>query len=366
MRRRVVLVSGARPNYMKVAPLMREMRERPDWAPVLVNTGQHFDAEMSSVFIEQLGMPKPDVDLGAGGGTPAQQWARILEGVARVCEELRPQLCIVVGDVTSTVAGAIGAMCTGVRIAHVEAGLRSGDWGMPEERNRIMTDRISDLLFTPSADADENLLREGIAAAKVHMVGNVMIDSLEWVLGRMSEHERSCVCDEPYVLVTMHRPANVDEPAVLRELVEAVCEVAQTRRVVWPLHPRARRRLEEFGISIPGEITMTPPLGYLEFVKAMMQAEVVLTDSGGIQEETVVLGVPCLVMRPTTERPITLRYGKNRLVPSSAAAIVSAVHDAWGARVEREDAVRPPLWDGRAASRIMDVLEDDLEGQCAW
>lgn len=348
-------VVGARPNFMKMAPVILEMQRR-GISQLLVHTGQHYDPQMSRVFIEELGMPKPDVHLGVGSGSHAQQMARIMLEFERVCLEHSFELVVVGGDVNSTAACALVAAKLCIPVAHVEAGLRSFDRTMPEEINRVVTDHLSGLLFTSEESGSRNLYREGIPADRVHFVGNCMIDSLlghkEKAMARRS-WERFGLRPRGYGLVTLHRPSNVDDDEVLAGILGALRRIAATLPLIFPAHPRTSRRLE--GLDLEGEgITVLGPLGYLDFLSLMVEARVVVTDSGGIQEETTALGVPCVTVRDNTERPVTLEMGTNRLAGTRPEGIVAAVHDAlsW----ERAALPSPPLWDGKAASRIVDAI----------
>jgi UDP-N-acetylglucosamine 2-epimerase (non-hydrolysing) len=370
---RLLHVCGARPNFMKVAPLMAAVeawddssseRRRVRFAQALVHTGQHYDTGLSDVFFKQLGLPEPDHHLDVGSGSHAAQTAQVLERLEPVLLKERPDLVVVVGDVNSTIAAALCASKLGVSVAHVEAGLRSGDRSMPEELNRLLTDQLADLLFTTERSAGENLACEGIDAAKVHFVGNTMIDTLERLLPQAcggDALERLRLSGRGYCLVTLHRPSNVDDAAQLEALVTALRRIAEQMPLVWPVHPRTRARLDELlngdGGSAGQRLLLTEPLGYLDFLQLMDGARLVLTDSGGIQEETTVLGVPCLTLRTTTERPVTVTEGTNRLVdPYDAAAIADAVDDVLGAPMPT--GVRPELWDGHAAERIVAVIAD--------
>ena len=352
-------VVGARPNFPKVAPIMAEMARQPDrFRQVLVHTGQHYDYNMSQVFFEELEMPAPDEFLNVGSGSHAAQTAAVMGAFEPVVLKHKPDWVIVVGDVNSTLACALVCSKLGVRVAHVEAGLRSGDRSMPEEINRLLTDQISDLLFTPSRDGDENLVREGIPSAKIRFVGNVMIDTLVKMLPKaLSQAALDEVKFKPgaYVLVTLHRPSNVDDPAVLREILQALGEISRKQPVLFPVHPRTRKRIEDSGVQLPNtSLHLIEPLGYLGFLAAMKRAALVVTDSGGVQEETTYLGVPCLTARPNTERPITLTCGTNRLVASNCRHILEAVENAMSGATRT--GVRPELWDGRASERIVNVL----------
>ena len=363
---------------MKIAPLMAAVdawnssasgRHRVRFVQTLVHTDQHYDASVSQVFFQQLGLPKPDYHLGIGSGSHAAQTAQVLERLEPVLVTERPDLVVVVGDVNSTVAAALCAAKLGIAVAHVEAGLRSGDRTMPEEVNRVITDQVADLLFTTERSAGDNLAREGIDDARVHFVGNTMIDTLERLLERArggDALERMCLTARGYGLVTLHRPSNVDDPAQLERLVAALRRIGEHVRLVWPVHPRTRSRLgrpqhvegQDVGNgSAESRLLLTEPLGYLDFLQLMDGARLVLTDSGGIQEETTVLGVPCLTLRTTTERPATIREGTNRLVdPRDAAAILGAADVVLAAPMPT--GVRPERWDGHAAERIVAVIAD--------
>lgn len=355
----LTVVAAARPNFMKVAPVLRALEGRAE--TTLVHTGQHYDDHMSNVFFEELGIPRPDVNLGVGSGSHAGQTAAVMVAFEKQLIGSGTDAVVVVGDVNSTLAAALVATKLGIPVAHVEAGLRSGDWAMPEEVNRVLTDRMSTWLLTPSADADANLVAEGIPADRIHLVGNVMIDTLLANLDRA--RERSAVLRaelgglDRYAVLTLHRPANVDDPETLVPLLEAVAGAAPDLPVVFPVHPRTRARLEG-RTDLPSNLRRLAPLSYLDFVGLVAEAELVLTDSGGIQEETSVLGVPCLTIRDNTERPITCELGTNRLIGTDPAAIAPAVRDA---RAASWGPASIPLWDGRAGERVADVLVRDLE-----
>jgi UDP-N-acetylglucosamine 2-epimerase (non-hydrolysing) len=355
-----VHVVGARPNFMKTAPIIAEMATRPDaFEQVLVHTGQHYDANMSDAFFSDLALPRPDVTLGVGSGSHAEQTARVMMAIEPVLLQRKPDLVIVVGDVNSTLAAALVAAKIGICVAHVEAGLRSRDRSMPEEINRILTDQIADVLFTTEQDADENLAREGIPQHRIHFVGNVMIDSLLRSLplaARSTIVERLSLSAGRYAVVTLHRPFNVDEPTTLREILAALGELARDLPVVFPVHPRTRERIAALGLRTEGSrLRLIEPLGHVDFLRLYSTATLVVTDSGGLQEETTYLGIPCLTLRPTTERPVTLTLGTNRLVASEHEAIVHAARATLGRR-KADRQPPPPFWDGRAAVRIVDVL----------
>ena len=360
-------VVGARPNFMKVAPVLAQLRKDPRVRQVLVHTGQHYDPKMSDVFFQDLGMPAPDAHLGAGSGSHAQQTAKIMVEVEPVILRENPDVVVVAGDVNSTLAVALVAAKLGVAVAHIEAGLRSWDWRMPEEVNRVLTDRISELLFTPSRDADENLAKEGIDHGRVHFVGNVMIDSLHAALPRAREsrvHEQLGVRKGEYALATLHRPSNVDEPAALERLLVALAEVSGRIPVVFPIHPRTRSRLDgDPSLRAKAEgargLKLVEPIGYLDFLALTANARLVMTDSGGIQEETTALGVPCLTVRHNTERPVTVEVGTNTLVGTDPAQVVPAAVAVLEGRGKKGRV--PDLWDGRAAERIARILVRSCE-----
>ena len=387
MRIKILNVVGARPNFMKIGPIIDAIRDRSHAGEgleqFLVHTGQHYDRQLSALFFEQLGIPAPDVNLEVGSGSHAVQTAEIMTRFEPVCLEKKPSHVLVVGDVNSTIACALVAAKLGIRIIHVEAGLRSFDRTMPEEINRILTDAIADELFTTEQSANENLKREGIPDSKVHFVGNVMIDSL---LRHRKKADESTILNrlalaggnsnmKPYGVLTLHRAATVDDPERLKEIVMAVAEVSKDLPIVFPVHPRTKSRIAAFGfqgdfrwvhLSLGTSeenacgIIAVDPLGYLDFLRLMSSARVVLTDSGGIQEETTILGVPCVTLRDSTERPVTVTQGTNVLAGVTQKAIIAGTH----AQLQRQwpaDAVRPPLWDGKAAERIVDVLIQDVD-----
>ena len=348
---------GARPNFVKMAPVIESLRRHAGIEQLLVHTGQHYDARMSDELFADLGLPEPDISLGIGSGSHGEQTGRALIGFERVLLEERPDLVVVAGDVNSTLACALAASKLGIRIAHVEAGLRSRDWTMPEEINRVLTDRLSDLLFTHSPEAPANLAAEGIRGDRIHQVGNTMIDSLlrfEPRARKRAAWEAYGVKPGAFVLVTLHRPSNVDEPAGLERITRALAALARRTEVVFPMHPRTRARLER-GRGIAeleaGGIRCLEPLGYIDFLSLTLAAGAVLTDSGGVQEETTALGVRCYTLRANTERPVTIEQGTNTLLGEAPDAI-AMIEPAPGPRP------RPRIdgWDGRAGQRIAAVL----------
>jgi UDP-N-acetylglucosamine 2-epimerase (non-hydrolysing) len=360
---KVVHVAGARPNFVKIAPICEEMGRRGGlFQQVLVHTGQHYDDNMSRVFFRDLEMPKPDLYLEVGSGSHAEQTARVMLAFEPVLQEHKPDLVIVVGDVNSTIACALVAAKLLVPVAHVEAGLRSFDRTMPEEINRVLTDQIADLLFTTERDADENLLREGVAGERIHFVGNVMIDTLlrhkqrALALDTLSRYELS---PQGFALLTLHRPSNVDRREALDGILDALAEIQARLPVVFPAHPRTMKQMREFGsearLAGMPNVRVTEPLGYLEFLNLMANARLVLTDSGGIQEETTILGVPCLTLRENTERPVTVTQGTNTVVGCEPRQIVREVLMILDGRGKAGRV--PELWDGQAAKRITQVLE---------
>ncbi len=360
---KVLLIAGARPNFMKVAPIYAEMKRRTDeFAPMIVHTGQHYDAAMSDAFFEDLGMPKPNIYLGVGSGSHAVQTAKIMTEFEPVVLEHEPDWVLVVGDVNSTIACALVCAKLGIKIAHVEAGLRSRDRAMPEEINRILTDAISDLLLTTSEDADVNLDQEGIRGERVKFVGNVMIDSL---LEHLKLSEGSTVRSNlgieavEYGVMTLHRPSNVDDRDVFEGVLDALVTVAEKLPIIFPVHPRTRGKITEFGFDVKiagSNIKLIEPLGYLDFMRLYSGAKLVLTDSGGLQEETTVLGIPCLTLRHNTERPITIELGTNVLVGTDPEKIRQAASKVLDGGNIRDDAKIPPFWDGKASGRICDEL----------
>jgi UDP-N-acetylglucosamine 2-epimerase (non-hydrolysing) len=347
----ILHVVGARPNFVKAAPVLRAIRER-GMRQTLVHTGQHYDGNMSDVFFTQLDIPEPDFNLEVGSGSHASQTAEIMRRFEPVVLERKPDLTLVYGDVNSTVAAALVCSKLLIPVGHVEAGLRSFDRTMPEEINRIVTDRLSDVLFTPSEDGDANLLREGVPKERIHFVGNVMIDSLI----RLLPAARNCPKNgfpERFALVTLHRPSNVDDFETLRELLNALARVSKDLNIVFPVHPRTRQRITEFGIDSQN-LRLLDPLPYIEFLSLQTRAAVVITDSGGIQEETTYLGVPCLTLRPNTERPITVTSGTNILVGDDRGRLIAELGKIMEGKQKK--GVTPPLWDGRTGDRIANIL----------
>ena len=345
-------VVGARPNFMKVAPVLEALKARKNVIQTLIHTGQHYDSNMSDVFFQQLGIPAPDINLEVGSGTHATQTADIMVRLEPVVVEGKPDTVLVYGDVNSTVATALVCAKLSVRVGHVEAGLRSFDRAMPEEINRLVTDQLADVLFTPSEDGDENLRREGIAPEKIHRVGNVMIDSLV----RLLPMAQNCSLNgfpERYALVTLHRPSNVDDGASLKGILESLLQVNERIAVVFPVHPRTRQRIADIGVPL-SNLRLCAPLPYVEFLALQRRATAVLTDSGGIQEETTYLGVPCLTLRDNTERPATVTLGTNILVGQDRQKLISELTKILNGEAKRGTV--PPLWDGRAGDRIAEIL----------
>ena len=362
---RIINVVGARPNFMKIAPLMEAYARHGGFEPVLVHTGQHYDQAMSDLFFNELGIPEPHINLEVGSASHAQQTAAIMRAFEPVLIEHRPNAVLVVGDVNSTVACGLVAVKLGLPLVHVEAGLRSGDRSMPEEINRLLTDTISDLLFCTEQSGIDNLAREGVSPEQVFLVGNVMVDTL---LKHLEHAARSPILGQlglehdAYVLLTLHRPSNVDDSDTLAGILDALDEIQRDRPIVFPVHPRTRKQLETGALADRvkelDQLKLVPPAGYLDFVQLMRNARLMLTDSGGVQEETTILKVPCLTLRDNTERPVTITHGTNRLVGSAPADILEGYRRAL--ELDRESSPVPPLWDGQAAVRIADILAGRL------
>lgn len=352
----ILHVVGARPNFMKVAPVLNALARHAGIKQTLVHTGQHYDVNMSDVFFQQLAIPAPDVNLSVGPGSHASQTAEIMIRFEPVVLDREPDLVLVYGDVNSTVAAALVCAKLRVQVGHVEAGLRSFDRTMPEEINRLVTDQLADLLFTPSEDGDINLQREGISAAKIHRVGNVMIDSLVRFLPAAIQSNANGL-PARYALVTLHRPSNVDDNRTLRGILTSLLEVNEKLAVVFPAHPRTRQRIAEFGLNAT-QIRLLDPLPYVEFLALQRHATVVITDSGGIQEETTYLGVPCLTVRENTERPVTVSMGTNTLVGRDENRLRQEVARILDGKAKQGTV--PPLWDGRAGERIAEILRAKL------
>ena len=354
------LVAGARPNFMKIAPLWHALASE-SWTSVeVVHTDQHYDDAMSGAFLRDLRLPAPHMHLGVGSGTHAQQTAAVMVQYEEHCRRRPPDAIVVVGDVNSTMAAALVGAKLRIPVAHLEAGLRSFDRTMPEEINRIVTDRVADFLWTPSQDADENLIREGVPPGQIERVGNIMIDSFEML--RATIEGTPPAVDRDHVLVTLHRPHNVDDPDRLRDLIEALTELASETDVLFPVHPRTKQNLETYGLLESVEaspITMHEPLGYVQFMATVLRANLVITDSGGIQEETTYLGIPCITVRPNTERPITVTHGTNALAEPGQLSRIASKRLA-----ERQQPIAPiPFWDGKTAGRVVDSLRRHLSSR---
>lgn len=356
---KVHLIAAARPNFMKIAPLYHAMAAT-DWCqPVLIHTGQHYDANMSDAFFQDLQMPKPDFHLNVGSGSHAEQTGGVMIAYERIVNEHRPDWIVVVGDVNSTIACALVGAKLWIPVAHLEAGLRSGDLRMPEEVNRIVTDRLANLLWTPSMDGNENLRAEGVDASKIDLVGNIMIDSFEMMRNKIESDETAKslgLSANGYAVVTMHRPSNVDEKAVLNEIVEQIINVSEKCQLVFPVHPRTRQKLTQFGLldklESAKQVMVIEPLGYIQFMNLVTQSKLVITDSGGIQEETTYLGIPCLTLRENTERPITITHGTNQLIQPSV--LEREVNNVLSDDQKRGQC--PELWDGATAQRVVESL----------
>ena len=363
MRRRLKIINivGARPNLPKIAPLMREMKRHEEIEPILVHTGQHYDENLSEIFFRQMGIPAPDVNLGVGSGSHAAQTAEILKRVEPVLLEHKPDLVLVVGDVNSTIAVSLASVKLGIPVAHVEAGLRSFDRTMPEEINRLLTDALAEFLFVTEEAAIENLLKENRPRGRIFLVGNVMIDSLRHFLPVAQKSHigedlglRGSDGWKRFAVLTLHRPSNVDSLEMLGQILSAINAVAESVPVVFPVHPRTQQRLADGKTPHHPQLRLIPPVGYLDFLCLMSSAALVFTDSGGIQEETTALGVPCLTLRENTERPVTISHGTNQLVGTQPEKILAAAREILAGR--SKPGRIPPYWDGRAAERIVEIL----------
>ncbi len=365
MRPVLHLVAGARPNFMKIAPIVRALRRDGRLDFRIIHTGQHHDREMNDVFFEELGIPQPDVRLGCGGGSHAEQTGKIMAAYEKLCADALPAAVLVVGDVNSTLACSIVAKKLGIRVAHVEAGLRSGDMAMPEEINRRVTDSISDWFFVTEPSGLEHLRNEGKPMDKVYDVGNVMVDNLLYQAEQLSRTDTSGYETDAikrrharYGVVTLHRPSNVDNAEALERMGVALRAVGSDIPLVFPVHPRTRNSMQKFGVELGPNVELTGPQAYMPFLHLWKDAAVVLTDSGGLQEETTALGVPCVTVRENTERPITVEQGTNVLAGTEPGAVIAAAREAIAGRSRRGR--RPPLWDGRAAERIVDILAREI------
>lgn len=360
----IFLVAGARPNFMKIAPIVRALRMRGGIDFKIVHTGQHYDREMNDVFFEELGIPQPDVFMGAGGGSHAQQTAKIMTAFEELCQVQKPDAVLVVGDVNSTLACSIVAKKLNIRVAHVEAGLRSGDMSMPEEINRLVTDSISDWFFVTEPSGVEHLRREGKDESAIHHVGHVMVDNVLYQADKLAKTDAQFETSDfkrrhgSYGVVTLHRPSNVDSAEVMARIGRALSEIACDLPLLFPVHPRTRANLEKFRIDLGPNVTLIGPQGYMSFLSLWKDAVVVLTDSGGLQEETTALGVPCITIRENTERPVTVEEGTNVLAGIDPARIVAEARKVIGG--EGKKGQRPHLWDGRAAERIVDILMREI------
>lgn len=358
---KIIIACGARPNFIKIAPLVHAFKARQGYDLLLVHTGQHYDENMSKLFFDELNIPKPDINLEVGSGSHAVQTAKIMKRFEPVFQDYRPDYVLVVGDVNSTIACGLVTVKMGARLIHVEAGLRSFDRGMPEEINRVLTDAISDILFVTEQSGLDNLAREGINAGKVHLVGNVMIDTL---VANRDKAQKSKILqilnlvNQDYVVVTLHRPSNVDHKKTLDEILNAFAEIQKNLKIIFPIHPRAKKNMVELGmgekIKKMKNLLLVDPLGYLDFLCLMSNAKAVITDSGGIQEETTILGIPCMTLRENTERPVTITEGTNRLVPITSAGIISHYQEIKNNSID--NARIPEFWDGKAAERIVDII----------
>ena len=356
---KIISVVGTRPNFVKIASLVKEFSKHPDITNILVHTGQHYDEKMSDSFFRELEIPEPDINLGIGSGSHAEQTGRIMIEFEKVLLNEKPDLVLVVGDVNSTLACALTSVKLGIKVAHIEAGLRSFDREMPEEINRILTDQISDCLFTTEKDAEKNLLNEGIAKSKIFFVGNLMIDTL------LIHKERASNLKKPdsndYAILTLHRPSNVDDKETLSNILEIIREIQSQIKIIWPMHPRTRNNLERFNLKEKlkemKNVSISDPLTYLEFMNAVMNSKFVLTDSGGIQEETTVLNIPCITLRDNTERPVTIEQGTNYLAGSNKNSILEIIQKVLNGKAKQYRGIK--FWDGKAAERIVSVIKNE-------
>ena len=358
---KIHLIAAARPNFMKIAPLYHALKSEAWAEPVIVHTGQHYDLNMSDVFFQDLGLPEPDIHLGVGSGTHAEQSGQVMMSYEKVLFDRQPDLVVVVGDVNSTMAATLAAAKLGVRTAHLEAGLRSFDRSMPEEINRLVTDALADLLWTPSADADENLIREGVSKEKIQRVGNIMIDSLEMLRDKI-QNQTACndldLKPQQYGMVTLHRPSNVDDSEKLKQLCATLIQISKKTPLAFPIHPRTRKNAEAIGVleelNNAGDLLILDPLNYVRFMNLVFNCRFALTDSGGIQEETTYLGIPCITLRPNTERPITVTRGTNRLCAlDNLEATVNSVLSE-----KKRQSIKIDLWDGKTAERVVNSIKD--------
>lgn len=362
---KILIIAGARPNFMKIAPIMHAMRKSSKLEPILVHTGQHYDVKMSDTFFDELNIPRPDISLEVGSDTHARQVAKIMERFEPVCDEQKPQAILVVGDVNSTMACSIVAAKKEIKIIHVEAGIRSRDRSMPEEINRMVTDAITDILMPPSRDAVENLLAEGHAPEKIHLVGNIMIDTLLESRDLINKSEILKTLNLQtgnFVSLTLHRPSNVDNMDNFRKILTALEIIQQELPIVFPIHPRTRKMISEFGlgdyVASMKNLILTDPLGYFDFGKLISASRFVLTDSGGIQEETTIYGIPCITLRENTERPVTVWEGTNELAGCDTETIIALARQILDGNWKKGRI--PELWDGAAAGRIISILEEVL------
>ena len=362
---KIINIVGARPNFMKIAPIHRAMEASKKFEPILLHTGQHYDRKMSKIFFNDLGLPKPQIYLGVGSGSHAEQTAHIMVGIEKIILKLKPDLVLVVGDVNSTLAASLVAAKLHIPIAHVEAGLRSFDRAMPEEINRIVTDSLAQFLFVTEESGRKNLIAEGIPIEKIHLVGNVMIDSLRQHQKRSKQSDiltKLKLDHQPYSLLTLHRPSNVDNPENFIRLLNAFEKIEKRIPIIFPIHPRTKKMIDQFRLT--GKVRamknfkLIDPLGYLDFLHLMENATFLLTDSGGIQEETTVLGIPCLTLRKNTERPVTINMGTNALVGMDTDKIVRESYQILSGKFKQGKT--PPLWDGKASERIIKILEENL------